>query len=114
MKQLSFTDEHGSFTMENPEDTSYLYFPLASESGLKSSVTPNLGGDSKTNQDSFLLEPVSSENLHNNRSCRHNHHKRFCLRMNYEYHHTGNPHRNDRRTQILCQKQDTSRRDKSP
>ena len=70
MKQLSFTDEHGSFTMENPEDTSYLYFPLASESGLKSSVTPNLGGDSKINQDSFLLEPVSSENLHNNRSCR--------------------------------------------
>ena len=41
--------------MENPENTSYLYFPLASETGLKSAVTPNLGGDAKLNQDSFLL-----------------------------------------------------------
>lgn len=56
--------------MENPENTSYLYFPLASETGLKSAVTPNLGGDAKLNQDSFLLEPVSVENLHNNRSVR--------------------------------------------
>ena len=30
----------------------------------------NLGGDSKIDQDTFLLEPVSAENLHNNRSCR--------------------------------------------
>ena len=56
--------------MENPENTSYLYFPLASETGLKSAITPNLGGDAKLNQDSFLLEPVSVENLHNNRSVR--------------------------------------------
>lgn len=70
MKHLQFVDKHGSFTMENPENISYLYFPLASEAGLKSSVTPNLGGDAKLNQDSFLLEPVSSENLHNNRSGR--------------------------------------------
>lgn len=70
MKHLQFIDKHGSFTMENPENTSYLYFPLASESGLKSSITPNLGGDAKINQDSFLLEPTSSENLHNNRSVR--------------------------------------------
>lgn len=70
LKHLKFVDRHGSFTMENPENISYLYFPLASEAGLKSAVTPNLGGDSKINQDSFLLEPVSSENLHNNRSGR--------------------------------------------
>ncbi len=70
MKHLQFIDKHGSFTMENPDHISYLYFPLASESGLKSTVTPNLGGDAKLNQDCFLLEPVSSENLHNNRSCR--------------------------------------------
>lgn len=56
--------------MDQPENISYLYFPLASETGLKSSITPNLGGDSKTDQESFLLEPVSSENLHNNRSGR--------------------------------------------
>ena len=68
MKHLQFTDEHGSFSIEQPENTSYLYFPLASEKGLKSSVTPNLGGDAKIDQETFLLEPVSAENLHNNQS----------------------------------------------
>ena len=70
LKHLQFIDKHGSFTMENPDHISHLYFPLASEAGLKSAVTPNLGGDAKLNQDCFLLEPVSSENLHNNRSVR--------------------------------------------
>ncbi len=70
MKHLKFIDEHGSFQMKQPENTSYLYFPLASETGLKSSVTPKLGGDAKIDQETFLLEPVSSENLHNNRSTR--------------------------------------------
>lgn len=70
LKHLYFVDEHGSFTIKNPENISYLYFPLASETGLKSAITPNLGGDAKINQDSFLLEPVSAENLHNNRSVR--------------------------------------------
>ena len=70
MKPITFIDEHGSFSMKQPENTSYLYFPLASETGLKSCVTPNLGGDAKINQETFLLEPVSSENLHNNRSTR--------------------------------------------
>lgn len=70
MKQIHFTDKHGSFQLKYPENTSALYFPLASEERLKSAVTPNLGGDSKTDQKTFLLEPVSSENLHNNRSTR--------------------------------------------
>ena len=70
MKHIVFTDDQGSFRIKQPENTSYLYFPLASEAGLKSSVTPTLGGDAKTDQRTFLLEPVSSENLHNNRSTR--------------------------------------------
>ena len=70
MYHLKFIDEHGSFLIEQPENTSYLYFPLASETGLKSAVTPNLGGDAKIDQETFLLEPVSSEDLHNNRSSR--------------------------------------------
>lgn len=70
LKHLNFINENGGFTIDKPENISYLYFPLASESGLKSAITPNLGGDSKLDQDSFLLEPVSSENLHNNRSTR--------------------------------------------
>ena len=70
MNHLKLIDEHGSFLIRQPENTSYLYFPLASETGLKSAVTPNLGGDAKIDQETFLLEPVSSENLHNNRSSR--------------------------------------------
>lgn len=69
-KLKQFIDKDGSFSIQNPENVSALYFPLASETGLKSAVTPNLGGDAKLNQDSFLLEPVSVENLHNNRSTR--------------------------------------------
>lgn len=70
MHHLTFIDEHGSFLIKQPENTNYLYFPLASECGLKSAVTPTLGGDAKIDQETFLLEPVSAENLHNNRSTR--------------------------------------------
>lgn len=70
LKHTQFTDNNGSFSVEHPENTSYLYFPLASEKGLKSCVTPILGGDSKLDQETFLLEPVSSENLHSNRTTR--------------------------------------------
>ena len=70
LSKIEFTDEHASFSIKTPEDTSYLYFPLASAKGLKSAVTPSLGGDAKINQNSFLMEPVSAENLHNNRAVR--------------------------------------------
>lgn len=70
LKHTQFTDNNGSFSVEHPENTSYLYFPLASEKGLKSCVTPILGGDSKLDQETFLLEPVSAENLHSNRATR--------------------------------------------
>lgn len=70
MGTVHFLNREGVFQMEQPENYSFLYFPVAGEMGMKSSVTPNLGGDSKLNQNAFLLEPVSVENLHNNRSCR--------------------------------------------
>lgn len=70
MKQIEFLDKNGTFRMNNPENYSGLYLPLAGESGLKSSITPLFGGDSKTDQNHFLLEPVSIENLHNNRNTR--------------------------------------------
>lgn len=70
METIRFLDKDGVFCVERPENYSYLYFPIAGEKGLKSCVTPNLGGDSKISQEVFLLEPVSSENLHNNRSTR--------------------------------------------
>lgn len=67
---FEFLDGNGTFQLVNPENTSYLYFPIANEQGMKSSVTPLLGGDAKGNQNTFLLQPVSSEDLHNNRSSR--------------------------------------------
>ena len=69
-KKINFIDNNGSFRIEYPENTSYLYFPLAGEKGLKTSITPNLGGDAMLDQESFLLEPVSVENLHNNKNTR--------------------------------------------
>ncbi len=75
MSQIEFMDEHGSFRIEQPQNISYLYFPIAGEhaggaAGIKSSLTPLLSGDAKKDQNTFLLEPVSAENLHNNRSTR--------------------------------------------
>ena len=70
MKGYQFSNENGVFQLENPELTSYLYFPIANECGVMSSVTPALGGDSKMGQNTFLLAPVSSEDLHNNKSSR--------------------------------------------
>ena len=66
--QLSGKDE--TFVLTSAENTSYLYFPIAGEAGLKACVTPNLGGDSKLDQEHFVLEPVSVENLHNNKNTR--------------------------------------------
>lgn len=70
MKCIKFQDKNGSFVIDDPENYSGLYMPLAGENGLKSAVTPSLGGDSKLDQNHFLLEPVSIENLHNNRNTR--------------------------------------------
>lgn len=70
MAGYTYQDDKGTFVLRQPEETGYLYFPLASEDGLKSAVTPLLGGDSKTDQNHFLLQPVSAEELHNNRSTR--------------------------------------------
>lgn len=66
MSGYKFLDKKGTFQLKNPEVTNYLYFPIANESGVMSSVTPYLLGDSKMGQNTFLFEPVSSENLHNN------------------------------------------------
>lgn len=65
-----FIDEKGTFVLGQPENTSYLYFPIAGEEGLKGAVTPDLGGDLKTDQNHFVLQPVSAEELHNNKSTR--------------------------------------------
>lgn len=65
-----FIDDRGTFTLENAENVSYLYFPIAGEQGVKSALTPLLAGDCKLGQNQFLLQPVSAEDLHNNKSGR--------------------------------------------
>ena len=66
VNKLRFTDNNGSFKLENPDKISCLYFPLANKSGIMSSITPALQGDLKIDQNTFLLEPVTQESLHNN------------------------------------------------
>lgn len=70
MEKYKFLDRNGTFALDNPELISYLYFPIANEAGVMSSISPLLNGDSKMGQNTFILEPVSSENLHNNKSSR--------------------------------------------
>ncbi|HLV09533.1 MAG TPA: cellobiose phosphorylase [Halanaerobiales bacterium] len=65
-----FIDEDGTFTLSNPQKASYLYFPLANEAGMMSVVTPGLAGDIKDGQNSFLLKPVTVEDLHESRNSR--------------------------------------------
>ena len=59
-----FVNADAEFTARNPERTSYLYFPLTNDGGLKSSITPELQGDAKVDQNRFLLTPVTVEDLH--------------------------------------------------
>ena len=63
MSGYKFLDRKGTFQMEYPENTGYLYFPVAGENGLKGAVTPTLGGDLKVNQNVFLMQPASVEDL---------------------------------------------------
>ena len=70
MAKYQYTGEHEEFSLENPERYSYLYFPLANEGGIMSSISPDLSGDLKINQNAFFMPPVSCENLHNDKSSR--------------------------------------------
>ncbi|MFN2108699.1 MAG: cellobiose phosphorylase, partial [Anaerolineae bacterium] len=65
-----FADDEGTFVLEDPHKTNYLYFPLVNEAGMMSAVTPLLHGDVKTGQNTFATAPVSVEDLHNTRSAR--------------------------------------------
>ena len=70
MSKYKFLDKQGRFSLINPEKNSYAYFPIANEAGVMSSLTPTLNGDCKMSQNTFLLAPVSAEELHNNKSSR--------------------------------------------
>ena len=65
-----FLDKTGTFSLPDPQYSNYLYFPLVNEAGIFSSVTPTLNGDIKADQNTFLSQPVSVEDLHNSRAAR--------------------------------------------
>ncbi|MDD5270442.1 MAG: hypothetical protein PHE80_04550, partial [Candidatus Omnitrophica bacterium] len=56
-----FIDDNGTFTVKDPQRFS-LYFPLTDKDGrILSSISPNLGGDIKRDNDRFLTPPASIE-----------------------------------------------------
>ena len=63
-------DQQGSFLGVSAGRLQWIVFSVAGDGGLKSCITPTLGGDSKRDQNHFLMEPVSIENLHNNKNTR--------------------------------------------
>lgn len=65
----NFTDNSGNFKSLWADKIKSLYFPLGNEL-LMSSITADLHGDIKTNQNNFLLEPVSRINLSSSRGSR--------------------------------------------
>lgn len=71
MKEIAFTREE-EFTIENADCLKGFYFPIAGEgrNGLKSCFTPKLCGDAKVDQNSFLLQPASIEDLSEQRASR--------------------------------------------
>ena len=64
-----FISDKGSFLCRGRQIT-VICISRSQGCGIKSAVTPTLGGDCKLDQNTFLLEPVSVENLHNNRNAR--------------------------------------------
>ena len=74
-----FIDKQGSFELLNPQNNTCLYLPLLNQAGMMSCVTPLLNGDAKTGNNTFLLMPVSVEDLHNSRSARN-----FWVKINGE------------------------------
>lgn len=61
--RYDFTDRNGTFLATDTGDTSYLYLPIASPSGVLSCITPTGRGDSRLSQDRYLLPPVVVEDL---------------------------------------------------
>ena len=65
MKPKLQLQENGNFSIDNVDFLSYTYFPLTNFKSVKSVVSPSLNGSMTTDQNSFLLMPVSNEDSHN-------------------------------------------------
>lgn len=83
-----FTDNKGTFVVENPQRYN-LYFPLTNKDGtLLSSISPNLAGDIKRDNEHFLTQPTSIEDMRSNLICRRDFFiktEKETLRLSYPY-----------------------------
>lgn len=70
MTQLQLLGKQGDFILHSAQRYHEVYFPLVNTGGMMSSITPMLSGDCKTDQNTFLLAPASSETLHESRAAR--------------------------------------------
>ncbi len=61
--RYEFTDKNGTFLAKDTGDTSFLYLPIASPSGVLSCITPTGRGDSRLSQNQYLLPPAVVEEL---------------------------------------------------
>ncbi|MFC1753371.1 GH36-type glycosyl hydrolase domain-containing protein [Thermoproteota archaeon] len=58
-----FVDDCGTFTAKNPQNIPSLYFPLTNEAEMMSAITPQLKGDIKSNNNSFLTSPATRQDI---------------------------------------------------
>ncbi|MFH1363833.1 MAG: hypothetical protein ABIH45_06475, partial [Candidatus Omnitrophota bacterium] len=86
-----FIDQQGTFKLKNPNDYD-AYFPLTNSKGsILSSISPNLSGDIKTDNDHFITPPASSVDLKTNLLCRRDFFiqlKNQTLRLSHPYNDT--------------------------
>jgi len=68
-KLWQFTDDIGSFESSSADKIRSLYLPLCNDK-IMSAITPDLGGDIKSGQNAFLLEPSSRISLATSRISR--------------------------------------------
>ena len=67
-KLFTYISDSISFYSQKATKLRNIYFPLCgiSSEGIKSSITPFLSGDIKTDKNHYLTKPVSTEDLRNN------------------------------------------------
>lgn len=86
-----FIDNKGTFVVDNPHGYN-LYLPLTNREGsLLSSISPNLAGDIKKDDEHFLTPPASIEDIRSNLICRRDFFiktKKRTLRLSYPYNDT--------------------------
>jgi len=95
-----FIDNKGTFTVDNPQQYN-LYFPLTNSDGtLLSSISPNLGGDIKSDNNHFITPPATIIDSKDNILCR----RDFFLRINNKTIRLSDPHKDKLEAGLLYHK----------